>query len=85
MLKTLQKLFALVALAFMAAFVVAVIVLSVAGTIQQNNIWVYGTLSGFLLFGVAAIILRWAERKIREKQEREAKQENRTTDGNGAV
>lgn len=74
MMKTIQKLLALIALAFMAAFIIAVIWLTVSGTRQDNPFPVYGTLSGFLFFGLAALILRWADNKIKEKKQAQADQ-----------
>lgn len=74
MMKTIQKLLALISLAFMAAFIIAVIWLTVAGNRQDNSFLVYGTLSGFLFFGLAALILRWADNRMKEKKQAEAGQ-----------
>lgn len=73
-MKMIQRILALIALVFMAAFIVAVICLTVSGTRQDHSYLVYGTLSGFLFFGLAALILRWADNKLKEKKQAETSQ-----------
>ena len=73
MMKTIRKVLALIALAFMAAFIVAVIWLTAVG--KEAPYLIYGTLSGFLFFGLAAMILHWVDEKLREKKQAEEKAE----------
>ena len=50
-------------------FVVAVIALLIAGTLQEQMAWVYGPMACFLMLGLTALFINWLQKKIAEARQ----------------
>lgn len=67
-MEMIKKLLAWAALACMAVFIVAVVVLTVSGTLQANFAWAGIPLTLFLLLGGCSLLIRWTQQQIAEKK-----------------
>ena len=68
-----KKILAYLALASMAVFILAVLVMLLTGQLGQYPAWIYGPLAAFLMFGLTALLIRklqqFAEEKRREQEQ----------------
>ena len=75
MLNQLRKLLSVLALASMAVFVIAVPVLLVMGRLKEYSAWIIGPFCSFMMLSMAALGLNWLMKKLAEKRQREAEQQ----------
>ena len=69
MLNKIKRILAVLALLSAAMFVVAVIALLIAGTLQEQMVWVYGPMAFFLMLGLTALFINWLQKKIAEARQ----------------
>ena len=69
MLNKIKRILAVLALLSAAVFVVAVIALLIAGTLQEQMVWVYGPMACFLMLGLTALFINWLQKKIAEARQ----------------
>ena len=69
MLNKIKRILAVLALLSAAVFVVAVIGLLIAGTLQEQLAWVYGPMACFLMLGLTALLINWLQKKIAEARQ----------------
>ena len=66
-METLKKVLAVIGLAAMAVFVVSVVVLLISGQLVYQSVWVYGSLSVFLIAGLGAVVIRYLQERAKER------------------
>ena len=69
MLNKIKRILAVLALLSAAVFVVAVIGLLIAGTLQEQMAWVYGPMACFLMLGLTPLFINWLQKKIAEARQ----------------
>ena len=70
-----KRVLAILALVCMVAFVMCCMVLLGAGKLQEQMVWVYGTMTAFLLFGLPAILIDWLQKRAAQKRAEEGGQQ----------
>jgi len=69
-----KRVLALLSLASMGVFVIACVVLMILGQLQQQNMWIYGPMAAFLLFGLPSLLIDWLQKRAaKQKQQEEEK------------
>lgn len=66
MVNTIKRILAVLALLSAAVFVAAVVVLLIAGTLQEQMVWVYAPMACFLMLGLTSLLINWLQKKIAE-------------------
>ncbi|MBE5803856.1 MAG: hypothetical protein E7316_05020 [Clostridiales bacterium] len=66
MIDKIKRVLAILALISAAVFVVAVIILTIAGQLQAQRAWVYGQMTVFLLLGLTALLINWLQNRAAE-------------------
>lgn len=69
MVNTIKRILAVLALLSAAVFVAAVVVLLVAGTLQEQMVWVYAPMACFLMLGLTSLLINWLQKKIAEARQ----------------
>lgn len=63
-----KKALAWIGLAAMAVFIVATIVLFASGKLAENLVWIYTSLSVFLVAGLGALLIRYLQNRAEEER-----------------
>ena len=69
MVNTIKRNLAVLALLSAAVFVAAVVVLLIAGTLQEQMVWVYAPMACFLMLGLTSLLINWLQKKIAEARQ----------------
>ena len=69
MVNTIKRILAVLALLSAAVFVAAVVVLLIAGTLQEQMVWVYAPMACFLMRGLTSLLINWLLKKIAEARQ----------------
>ena len=69
MVNTIKRILAVLALLSAAVFVAAVVVLLIAGTLQEQMVWVYAPMACFLMLGLNSLLINWLQKKIAEARQ----------------
>ena len=69
MVNTIKRILAVLALLSAAVFVVAVVVLLIAGTLREQMVWVYAPMACFLMLGLTSLLINWLQKKIAEARQ----------------
>ena len=69
MLNKIKRILAVLALLSAAVFVAAVVVLLIAGTLQEQMVWVYAPMACFLMLGLTSLLINWLQKKIAEARQ----------------
>ena len=69
MVNTIKRILAVLALLSAAVFVAAVAVLLIAGTLQEQMVWVYAPMACFLMLGLTSLLINWLQKKIAEARQ----------------
>lgn len=69
MVNTIKRILAVLALLSAAVFVAAVVVLLIAGTLQEQMVWVYAPMACFLMLGLTSLLINWLQKKIAEARQ----------------
>ena len=69
MVNTIKRILAVLALLSVAVFVAAVVVLLIAGTLQEQMVWVYAPMACFLMLGLTSLLINWLQKKIAEARQ----------------
>lgn len=75
MIDKIKRILAILALACMAVFLGAVMVLLITGQLGQHPVWIYGPLSCFLLLGLTSILINWLQKKAAEEKQKQESQQ----------
>lgn len=73
MVNTIKRILAVLALLSAAVFVVAVVVLLIAGTLQEQMVWVYAPMACFLMLGLTSLLINWLQKKITEARQEDGR------------
>ena len=69
MVNTIKRILAVLALLSAAVFVAAVVVLLIAGALQEQMVWVYAPMACFLMLGLTSLLINWLQKKIAEARQ----------------
>ena len=69
-----KRILSILALACMAVFIVAVLVLLLMGKLAQHPVWVYGPMGAFLVLGLLALAIHKIQQYAEEKRKENSKE-----------
>ena len=78
MVETFKKVLAILSLVCMIVLVASVLILTIAGTLAENKVWVYGSLTAFLALGLTALAIK----KLQERKAKQLAAEQQRREGN---